>query len=465
MTGRYLPASHGTNEGEPSLYMNSIKSIFNARSVAVVGASANPSKRGHIILKNIVDGEFPGMIYPVNPGTESILELKAYPDLDSIPGELDLLVVCIPAAGVPSLLHQAGKKNVKGAVVISGGFREVGNVVLENELVQAAASNGIRLIGPNCQGINYTPNHLCASWPLIRTQGSMAIISQSGTIGATLAEWAEDDGIGFSGFVSLGNRVDVNESELLEFFGADPATKSIAVYLEGVKDGHAFMAALRDITRRKPVVVLKAGRTIRGREAAQSHTKSVAGNDAIFDAACRQSGALKADSITELYDIAKAGALMGKIKSSIMIITSSGGSGILATDAAELGGMSLSVLSDEDRQAFRAALPSQCIVGNPLDLTGDTDAERYQTAARIAAERNLAENLLLIFGDPIPGAAEVCVALKQTIHPAIIVSYLGGGELGKLESKKLLAQGIATFPTPERAIKAIQLLHAKENCS
>ncbi|MEI6308624.1 MAG: CoA-binding protein [bacterium] len=432
-----------------------IEHLFNARSVAVVGASANPGKRGRIILKNLIEGGFTGGIYPVNPGAEEILGKKSYPSLGAIPEPVDLIVVCIPAAGVPALIREAGRHEVKGAVVISGGFREVGNLQLEGELYRAGQESGVRIVGPNCQGINYTPNHLCASWPLIRTQGSMAIISQSGTIGAALAEWAEEDGIGFSAFISLGNRLDVNESELVEFFSSDPATRSIALYLEGVKDGRAFMAQLKQATAVKPVVVLKAGRTIRGREAAQSHTKSVAGDDAIFDAACKQSGARKAESITELYDAAKAGGMLPALDPSLLIITSSGGSGILATDAAESNGMQVPVLEPEIKAALAEALPSQCILGNPLDLTGDTDAERYAVAARIAAQWKVAANLLLIFGDPIPGAGEMVDRLRREIPQQIIVSYLGGGEEGKIESRKLLDLGVATFPTPERAVKAI----------
>jgi acyl-CoA synthetase (NDP forming) len=289
----------------------------------------------------------------------------------------------------------------------------------------------------------------------------MAIISQSGTIGAALAEWAEEDGIGFSAFISLGNRLDVNESELVEFFTSDPATRSIALYLEGVKDGRAFMTQLKQATAVKPVVVLKAGRTVRGREAAQSHTKSVAGDDAVFDAACKQSGARKVESITELYDAAKAGGMLPGLNPSLLIITSSGGSGILATDAAESNGMHVPVLEPEVKAALAEALPSQCILGNPLDLTGDTDAERYAVAARIAAHWKVAANLLLIFGDPIPKAGEMVDRLRREIPQQIIVSYLGGGEEGKIESRKLLDLGVATFPTPERAVKAISTLITK----
>jgi acyl-CoA synthetase (NDP forming) len=438
--------------------MNGMEQVFNARSVAVVGASANPGKRGHIILKNLIEGGFAGGIYPTNPAAGGILGMKSYPSLDAIPGEVDLIVVCIPAAGVPALIREAGVKGVKGAIIISGGFREVGNVELEEELLEASRESGVRIIGPNCQGINYTPNRLCASWPLIRTQGSMAIISQSGTIGATLAEWAEEEGIGFSGFVSLGNQIDINESDLLEFFTADSATHSIALYLEGVRDGKAFMTSLRAATERKPVVVLKAGRTTRGREAAQSHTKSVAGNDAIFDAACKQCGALLASSITELYDVAKAGGLLPALAPSLLIVTSSGGSGILATDMAESRGMQIPRLSEEVRSALSGALPSQCIIGNPLDLTGDTDAERYAVAARIASRFHVARNLLLIFGDPIPQASQVVAQLRQEIPETIIVSYLGGGAVGREETRMLLGQGVAAFPTPERAVNAISHL-------
>jgi len=435
--------------------LNVLSRIFNANSVAVVGASSNPEKRGHIILKNIIEGGFEGRIYPVNPNSQEILGLKAYPSIRDLPEDPDLLVLSIPGAGIPGILKEAKGKKIGGAIVISGGFREAGNDELEKELFFAAQESGIRLIGPNCQGLNYTPNHLCASWPLITKNGSIAVISQSGTVGAALSEWAEEEGIGISGFVSLGNRIDIDETELLAFFGEDPNTRSIALYLEGVKRGREFMHTLSEVSKKKPVVILKGGRTERGKVAAQSHTKSVAGSDAVFDGVCRQCGAIRADTITDLYDTSKAGAFLRHPVDSLFIITSSGGSGILATDFAEMEGISVPSLDAEAKSALSNVLPSHCVVSNPLDLTGDTDALRYKVSAETASRLNLAQTFFLIFGDPIPHALEVCQELKCDIPQQIIVSYLGGGETGKSESKLLLEAGFLTFPTPERAVKAI----------
>ncbi|MCR4429222.1 MAG: CoA-binding protein [Caldiserica bacterium] len=442
--------------------MDTLTRIFKAESVAIVGASSNPEKRGHIILKNIIDGGFKGKVYPINPGTKEILGLPCYPSINEIPGKLDLLVISIPAKNVPEILRNAKGREIAGAIVISGGFREAGNLELENDLFAAARESGIRIIGPNCQGINFTPNKLCASWPLFIKQGSLAIISQSGTIGATLAEWAEEEEIGISGFVSLGNRIDIDESELLEFFGNDNNTKAIALYLEGVKDGQKFIRALKNVSNKKPVVVLKGGRTKRGREAAQSHTKSVAGNDLIFDAACRQFGGIKAEDIIDLYDISKAGSMLNKSVKSVFIITSSGGSGILATDYSELYGLEVPPLPQSLKGALTEELPSHCIINNPLDLTGDTDAQRFKLASRIASEENFCDCLILIFGDPIPGATEICTELKSSSPQEIVAVYLGGGEVGKAETKRLLQRGVITFPTPERAAKAIGKLIRQE---
>ncbi|MEM3448967.1 MAG: CoA-binding protein, partial [Nitrososphaerota archaeon] len=438
--------------------LNALSRIFSANSVAIIGASLNPEKRGHIILKNIIEGGFKGRIYPVNPNCQEILGLKAYPSIQELPEDPDLLILSIPRSGVPKILKEAKGKKIQGAIVISGGFREAGNDELERELLLAAKESGIRVIGPNCQGLNFTPSFLCASWPLIKKKGPIAIISQSGTVGATLCEWAEDEGIGISGFVSLGNRVDIDETELLAFFGEDYHTRSIALYLEGVKRGRDFMDTLKMVSKKKPVIILKGGRTERGKEAAQSHTRSVAGSDAVFDGVCRQCGAIRVDTITELYDTAKAGAFLTSPVDSLFIVTSSGGAGILATDFAEMGGISVPFLTPEAKQALSRVLPNHCIVGNPLDLTGDADASRYKISAETVSQFKIAQTFFLIFGDPIPQASEICKELKRTIPQQIIVSYLGGGEIGKKESKALLEEGFLFFPTPERAVKAITKL-------
>lgn len=467
-----------------------LDSIFRPSSVAVVGASANPEKTGHTILKNILDGGFSGRVYPVNPSGGEILGLQAYPSLSCVPDRVDLAVIVVPAKAVPGVMKQAGEKGVGGAVIISGGFREVGNDGLEREVVEAARSFGIRVIGPNCQGVNYTASGLCASWPLITRRGGMAVISQSGTVGAALGEWAEDEGIGISAFVSLGNKADVNEIDLIDYFSHDPNTKVISLYIEGTRDGRRFMDVCRDALTRKPVVVLRPGRTEKGRKAAQSHTKSIAGSHMVFEAACRQVGVIRAATVEDLYDFSKALMFAGRRLAAgggratpwsgdggarrsykLAILTSSGGSGIIATDVAQGCGVEVPDLEPTTVERLRSALPPHCVVRNPLDLTGDTPAERYETAVMeiASAEGEDFDAFLLVFGDPIPRASEVVARLKGTLQdmasrrvrgpaPDIVACYIGGGAVGKDETTRMQAAGVAVFPTPERAVRAIGAL-------
>ena len=439
--------------------MKPLESVFNARSVAVVGASANPEKTGHIILKNIIEGGFEGKIYPVNPKAGEILGLPCYPSVTAINDSVDVVIIVVPAKFVPDVMEEAGKKGVTGAVVISGGFGEIGNGELEKQILDIAKKYGMRIIGPNCQGFNYTPNRLCASWPLVTKSGPIAVISQSGTVGAAIEMWAQAAEIGISCFVSLGNKVDVNEIDLIDVFKEDPNTKVISLYIEGVQNGARFMKSVRSAREKKPIVVLKPGTTPKGARAVQSHTRSIAGNDEIFDAVCRQVGITRAKSITELFDYSLALGFLGKPKGNrVLIITSSGGSGIIATDVAEQGGIDVVDLPAELLAELKGALPPQCVVANPLDLTGDATAERYRIAAGIAARCDSIDSLLLIFGDPIPGASEVVGELKEKTGKQIIVAYLGGGDIEEEETIKLNRSGTPVFPTPERAVGALKVL-------
>jgi len=439
--------------------MNSLESVFNAQSVAVVGASTNPEKTGHEILRNIVDGGYQGKVYPINPKAEEILGLSCYPSIAEIGKPVDLVVIVVPSRFVPEVIEEAGKNGAKGAVIISGGFSEIGNDELESQVVKTAEKYGVRIIGPNCQGFNYTPNKLCASWPLITKPGSIAIISQSGTVGATLEMWAEEEQIGLSGFVALGNKSDINEIDLIDFFKDDPTTNVISLYIEGVRDGKRFMEIVREARKKKPIVVLKPGKTEKGMQAVQSHTHSIAGKDEIFNAVCKQTGITRAKNIDELYDFSKGMGFMRKPKGNrLLVLTSSGGSGILATDMAEENGIDIAALPEQLKAELKEALPPQCVIANPLDLTGDASAERYQTAAEIALKEPSIDSILLIFGDPIPRAAQVVRELRDKTDKEIIVAYLGGGSVEKDEKIIMHQHGIPVFPTPERAVGALKEL-------
>jgi acetate---CoA ligase (ADP-forming) len=433
---------------------DSLQALFRPNRLAVIGASAKPEKMGFTILKNILDAGFTGEVIPVNPKGETILGVPSVKSIDEIPSGTDLAVVIIPAASVPGTILQLGERKVRAAIVITGGFAESGTdgARLQEEVAKNAFRCGIRVVGPNCQGVNYPYHGLCASWPLITQRGAMAIASQSGTVGAALADWASEEKLGFSAFVSMGNRIDVDEADLIEFFATDQNTKVIALYIEGVKDARKFLAAVKKC--QKPIVIFKAGRTEQGRKAAESHTRSLAGRDEIYDAVFRQFKIHRATSLEELYDFSKALAYVPPPAGPrMLIVTSSGGSAIIATDVAEENGFRVSPLPAPLASRLREILPPHCIVGNPLDLTGDTDAERYRKV--LAASREQYDVVMTIFGDPIPGASEI-------LEPGgpELVAYLGGAEVERAERPLFHEKGIAVFPTPERAVKALSC-HAR----
>jgi len=416
-------------------------------------------------MKNIIDGGFKGQIYPINPKGSKILGWACYPSLINIPiDKIDLVIIVVPAKFIPGVMEDAAKKQANCAVIISGGFREAGNDDLELSVIETAKKYGIRFIGPNCQGITYTPNNLCAAWPLMKSKGNMAIISQSGTVGAAFAGWTKEDNLGLSSFVSLGNKSDIDEIDLIKYFSVDQSTKVIGMYLEGVKDGRAFMNIGRSIVNKKPIIVLRPGRTHKGSIAAQSHTKSIAGDYKIFDAACKQVGIIKADTVYELYDFSKIFSLCKIPKGNrCLIITSSGGSGILATDVAEKNNVNILTLKSETKDILHQSLPSHCIIGNPLDLTGDTNAERYYEVVKKLKNIDYIDIVLLVFGDPIPNAADFAKKMKDEVSQEIVTCYIGGGDIQTKEVLNLHQVGIPTFPTPERAMRAISALIQYKN--
>jgi acetate---CoA ligase (ADP-forming) len=433
---------------------DSLQPLFRPNRLAVIGASAKPGKLGFTIFKNILDAGFSGPIIPVNPKGETILGVPSVKSIGEIPSGTDLAVVIIPAPSVPGAILQLGERKVKAAIVITGGFAESGEegALLQEQVKQNAARCGIRVVGPNCQGVNYPHHGLCASWPLITQKGAMAIASQSGTVGAALIDWAAEEKLGFSAFVSMGNRIDVDEADLIEFFGADPDTKVITLYIEGVKDAGKFLAAVKKC--RKPIVIFKAGRTAQGRKAAESHTRSLAGKDEIYDAVFRQFRIHRAASLEELYDFSKALAYVPPPAGPrMLIVTSSGGSAIIATDVAADNGFRISPLPAPLASRLREVLPSHFIVGNPLDLTGDGTAELFRHV--IATARDDYDVVMTIFGDPIPGASEALEPGNRDL-----VAYLGGADVERAETLLFHEKGIAVFPTPDRAVKAVSC-HAR----
>jgi acetyltransferase len=429
-----------------------LDALFRPKAVAMVGASTQPEKLAYQVFKNLAEAGFGGPLYPVNPKADAILGRKAFPAVADLPEAVDLAVIMVPARVVPETIRACGRKGTRAAIVISGGFSETGpdGDRLQQEALAAAREAGIGLVGPNCQGVNHPYHGLCASWPLLTTRGCMAVISQSGTVGAALMDWASQEELGVSAFVSMGNRADLDESDLLEYFAADPNTRAIAFYLESIKSVPRFLRAMA--TCPKPVVILKAGRTPKGRIAAESHTRSLAGRDEIYEGAFRQYRIHRAATLDELYDAAKALAYLRRPAGKrIAIITSSGGSGILATDAAEMAGLDVAPLPETLRASLKPVLPPHCTVANPLDLTGDATAAMYRQVAEAAAPHF--DSLVIIFGDPIPGASEVV-----PVGSPHAVICLGGADVEREERARMHRKGIPTFPTPERGVLALSHL-------
>ena len=442
---------------------SSLKELFEPSSLAVIGASSNPAKIGHEVLRNIIDGEYRGQIFPVNPRTPEILGLKTYTSVEKIPVPIDLAVVAIPSAFVPGVMEECAEKGVKAAIIISGGFREVGEEGrrLEESLIEIAVKSGIRIVGPNCQGVNVPSSGLAATFGgLARKPGPIAVISQSGTVGAAIQCWADREGIGISKCINLGNKVDVDEVDLIEYLEEDDDTKVIALYVEGLRDGRAFIDAASQVGNTKPIVILKGGRTDAGMKAVLSHTASLAGNSDVFRAAMGQAGVVTANSLEELYDFAKAFSLLKlPLGRGVLMIESTGGAGILAVDQCDRLGLRLPELDKRVVSRLRQSLSETVVFSNPFDLTSEAmDPENYR---RVIEENNSNDEFhayVTIFGDPIPGAAEIVKEAQDGTDKPIIVVYVGGGDVEESEKMKMHSMGIPVFPSPERGVKALEAL-------
>lgn len=441
--------------------------FFNPRSVAVVGASKEEGKLGHGLLNNVIKYGFKGDIYPINPKADEILGLKAYPTVLDVPGPIDLAVIVVPAPFVNGVLEQCGQKGVKGAIVITAGFRETGpeGAKLERELTRTINKYGMRMIGPNCLGIIDTTSSLNASFAQgMAEPGKIAFTSQSGALCTAILDWSKGEGVGFSHFVSIGNKADVEEMDLLQAWRDDPNTSVVIIYLEAISHGQRFMEIARGVTAKKPVIVFKSGTTSAGSRAASSHTGSLAGSDNAYEAAFRQSGIVRARTLQQLFDFSSAFAYQPAIKGNrIAIITNAGGPGIIATDLAEKAGLAMPGLKPETVEYLRANLPPTASVYNPVDIIGDARADRYRVAlSAVLKDDNIDGAIVLLVPtlqilDNIDEAARIVVEEAKGVSKPVLTSFMGdeavAGAVRILNENK-----IPNYRYPERAVEAMQAM-------
>ena len=448
--------------------------LFYPRSVAVIGASNVPGKVGNAIMRSITL-KYRGKVYAVNVKGGEIevngKKFKVYRSILEVPDDVDVAVIAVPAKFVPDVVDECGQKGVKGAIVISAGFKEAGRADLEEELVKRARKWGIRLVGPNCLGVTNLENGFDCNFNPPERQarpkfGGIAFMSQSGAFGAAILDWAARHEVGMSKFISLGNMADLDESDFMSYLRDDPKTKVITAYLEGVKDGRKFFNIAKETTKVKPVIILKAGRTEAGAKAAVSHTGSLAGSYAIYQAAFEQTGVLGAKSMRQLFNYAKALAMQKPAKGDrVAIVTNGGGVGVMMSDGLLERGLKLAQLSDETNEKFAKAieegkLPHHMSYGNPIDVIGDAPSKRYELAMRYALEDPNVDVLVVIalFQSPALDEGIVDVMGKVQEYGKPIVFVAPGGKYSEKMARKIEEKGVPVFETVEDGVDAVYAL-------
>lgn len=441
--------------------------IFNPRSVAVIGASRHPGKIGYQVLKNIIDGGYSGKVYPVNPKADEILGIKCYPSVKDIEDEVDLAIIVVPAPIVERVMRDCAEKKVGGVIVISSGFSEVGNKEGEDRIVEIARKAKIPLIGPNVVGILSNTSKLNASFaPELPYPGNITLISQSGALVIGLIGWTWMHRVGLTKIVSIGNKADVDFSELIIYFGEkDPDTKCIAIYMEGTDAGRELYEAARRVSPKKPIVVLKAGFSERGELAVASHTGSMAGAAKLYAAAFKQAGVIMAENLMQLYDKSLALSLQPVPKNDlIVVITNGGGAGVLSTDSAEKYGFPLKDPPEDLKEALRKYMPEFGSAKNPVDLTGMATEKEYCGAIVEALRHPAVGGVVVLYchtaiTDPMKIAKKIYEAseVARQQNKPLIVCFIGGKNVEEA-SNWLKDKGIPTYPTPYRAMNAMSAL-------
>ncbi len=442
-----------------------LDALFQPASVAVIGATEKQGSVGRTVLWNLISSPFGGTVLPVNPKRDNVLGVRAYPSLAAIDQPVELAVVVTPAPSVPGVLEECAAKGVKGVIVISAGFREIGpeGEELERRILAQAREARIRVIGPNCLGIMNPIGGMNATFAAgMASPGSVGFVSQSGALLTAVLDWSAREGVGFSSVVSLGSMLDVGWGDVIYYLGDDPHTKSILIYMETIGDARAFLSAAREVALTKPIVVIKPGRTAEAAKAAASHTGSLTGSDEVLEAAFRRVGVLRVDNISDLFGIAEVLAKQPRPKGpNLTVVTNAGGPGVLATDTLIAGGGRLTPLSDETMSAYNAVLPSVWSHNNPVDIIGDAPPERYARALEIAAGDPAADGMLVVLTpqamtDPTATAREL-VPYAHVAGKPVLASWMGGRDIEE-GAGVLRAAGIPTFDYPDTAARMFNYL-------
>lgn len=441
-----------------------LEPLLSPRSVAVVGASRTPGKVGHAVVANLIDSGFAGSVYPINPSADEILGLPCYPDLASVHQPIDLCVIALPATRVKEAVQKALLAHARSIAVLTAGFKEVGSegAALEAELAELCQKRKVPLMGPNCLGLINAHHRLNATFaPVMPPSGKISVISQSGALCVAILDWAASQGLGLATTVSLGNKADLDEVDFLQALAEDDNTRVVVGYLESIDSGEEFLKTAQETANIKPVVILKVGITASGAKAASSHTGSLAGADIAYGAAFRRSGVIRAVSFEALFDYAQAFAMQPlPAGPRVTVITNAGGPGIMAADAAELAGLELRPPSDTTREILREVLPSEASTGNPIDVIGDADPDRYLAAFNAVQASNDTDAIVVLatpqnMTQPTELARRLAAAADG--NKPVLAAFLGGNEVR--EARRLLTSlEIPNYSSPERAMASLKAM-------
>jgi acetyltransferase len=445
-----------------------LDNIFNPKSIALIGASDEDGSVGYILMKNLTEMGYVGDVHPVNIRKSEILGRKAYPSVSKLPRIVDLAIIATPASTVPDIIEECGICGIKGILIISAGFKEAGasGKILEVKILEIKNKYNMRIIGPNCLGIIHPDINLNATFiPKKIRPGSIAFISQSGALGSAILDLATHENINFSNFVSVGSMIDVDFGDLIDYFGTDPKTRSILMYIEGVTDARKFMSAARHFSRTKPIIVVKSGRTVESAKAAASHTGAITGEDMVYDAAFKRAGIVRVKDIADLFNCAEA---IGKHPlprgPNIAIITNAGGPGVMASDAIIALGGKLAQLNNATIEKLNGVLPHHWSKGNPVDILGDAKADRYEAAAHACFTDENVDGVLIIYtpqggSDPAEIAEKILDLYKKNMFSKpYLTSFMGYEDVEKA-NHILTENGVPTYSTPEQAIATYMYMY------